>query len=146
MAVLRDQPYANARFVVEIDGMETQAFAEVHLPEMSDDVVEYRDGTDKDAAPRKLPGRPRYGTMTLRRGFRGGLELHQWWREATNGGQGGRRNVLVRLLDEGATSVVAEWRLRAAWPARHWFSPLVAQGCETLMENVELACDSVELS
>ena len=48
MAVFRDQPYGNARFVVQIDGLQSQAFAIVHPPEFVADAVEYRDGVDAE--------------------------------------------------------------------------------------------------
>jgi phage tail-like protein len=145
MAVFRDQPYGNARFVVQVDGVPAQAFSEVHLPEFSDEVVEFREGSDPEGASRKVPGRPRFGTLLLRRGFRGSLELYEWWRQATAGEASGRRNVRVQLLDEGAANVVAEWELRGAWPARYYLSALVAQGGDVLVENAEVACDRVEM-
>jgi phage tail-like protein len=145
MAILRDQPYGNARFLVHIDGLATQAFAEVHLPEFADDAVEYQEGGDAEAPPRKVPGRPRFGSLVLRRGFRGSLDLYQWWRQATSGDPGGRRALRVQLLDEGAVNVVAEWVVDGAWPVRYAVAPLVAAGGEVLMEQAELACESVEI-
>jgi len=145
MAVFREQPYGNAQFVVEIDGLEQRSFTEVHLPVFSDEAVEYRDGNDPDRASHKMPGRPRIGTLVLRRGFRGNLDLYQWWRSATSGESGGRRSVSVQLLDEGATTVVAAWRLRNAWPVEYSVAPLSAQGGQVLIEQVEVACDRADL-
>ena len=145
MAVFRDQPYGNARFVVQIDGLASTAFAEAHPPELGGEVVEYQDGNDPEGESHKIPGRPRFGPLRLRRGFRGDLELYAWWRQATGGDPAGRRMVRGQLLDEGATGVVAEWVLHGAWPVRYAVNPLLAQGGEILMEEVEVVCDGVEL-
>lgn len=145
MAIARDLPYGNARFVVQIDGVEDGAFAEVVLPELSEAVVEYRDGTDREGASHKLPTRPSVGPMLLRRGFRGTLSLSRWWRQVADGAPDARRDVLVQLFDEGMTAVVAEWRLHRAWPRRYAVSPLDARGTDVVVEEVELVGERLDL-
>lgn len=146
MAIARDLPYGNARFVVQIDGIEDGAFAEVVLPELSEAVVEYRDGSDRAGASHKVPARPSIGPMLLRRGFRGTLSLYRWWREVADGAPAARRHVLVQLFDEGMTAVVAEWRLYEAWPRRYAVSPLNARGTDVVVEEVELVGERLELA
>jgi phage tail-like protein len=145
MAVVRDHPYGNARFRVEIPGIEEDAFAEVYLPELTTAVVEHRDGSDRDGAAHLLPGRPQLGRLILRRGFRGSLSLHQWYRQVAEGDAGARRDVLVQLFDEGMAAVVATWRLHAAWPVKYSVSPLCAAGNEVVVEEVELVGERLEL-
>ena len=138
MAIVRDYPYGNARFLVQIDGVEEAGFAEVHLPELTELVAEYREGGDREGPPHLLPERPQVGRMLLRRGFRGSLSLYRWYRQVADGEQGARRDVAVQLFDEGMAAVVATWRLRGAWPARYAVSPLRALGGEVLTEEAEL--------
>lgn len=145
MAILRELPYGNAQFDVQIDGLEDEPFGEVHLPELSEGVVEYRDGKDRDGASHKVPARPAVGPAVLRRGFRGSLSLYRWYRAVADGAGGTRRNVLVRLFDEGRTAVVAEWRLHGAWPRRYAVSPLDARGCAVVTEEVELVCEQMDV-
>jgi hypothetical protein len=40
--------------------------------------------------------------------------------------------------------VVAGWVLHGAWPARYTVAPLLAQGGDVLIEEVEVVCDQVE--
>ena len=59
MAILRDLPYGNQHFRVDLgDGSDGPAagFSHVILPDISIDVIEYRTGNDKESAPHKLPG------------------------------------------------------------------------------------------
>ena len=60
MAVVRDNPYSNVNFIVEVDGVAAAGFSEVDLPEGRIDVIEYREGSDKTSDARKLPGRVGY--------------------------------------------------------------------------------------
>ena len=52
MAVLRDRPYGNFNFLVDLgsgtDGPET-GFCEVLMPEACIEVIEYRNGNDKES-------------------------------------------------------------------------------------------------
>ena len=72
MAILRDLPYGNQHFLVDLgDGTDGPAagFSQVVLPDISIDVIEYRNGNDKKTGTRKLPGLARYDNVTLRRGI-----------------------------------------------------------------------------
>ncbi|HLF19175.1 MAG TPA: phage tail protein, partial [Bacteroidota bacterium] len=60
MAVMRDRPYSNYNFLIEIGGVEAQGleagFSEVVLPDAFIDVIEYRNGNDRHSGTRKIPG------------------------------------------------------------------------------------------
>lgn len=143
MATLRAQPYLNCNFVVEIDGVASAAFAEATLPAMTVDVVDYRDGSDKLNAVRKLPGLTRFGNVTLKRGIVGDLALFHWIR-AVSQGQPDRRSVAVTLLDEQRNPVL-RWGLRNALPVKYEGVTLNAKGSEVAIESLELACEGVEV-
>jgi len=145
MAIIRDVPYGNARFTVEIDGIAQTGFAVVQLPEMILESTEYREGSEKTLPPQILPNRPRNGTLLLKRGFRGSLDLYQWWKAASMSAADARRLVVVRLLNEDNTAVVAQWKLSHAFPIRHGFAPLDGLDGGPLIEQVELACPAVEM-
>jgi phage tail-like protein len=144
MATLRDYPYGNAQFLVEIDGIAEAAFEQVLLPELAIAVVEFRDGGDAERAARKLPGPASYSNLVLKRGFAGSLTLYQWWQQTMQGEGDARRNVAVILLNE-ERSEVARWRLTNAFPARYTFSPLDALDGSELVECLELAFDALRM-
>ena len=60
MAVLRDRPYAQFNFLVDLGTGETDGpeagFQECSAISMSVDVIEYRNGNEKENNPRKLTG------------------------------------------------------------------------------------------
>jgi phage tail-like protein len=143
MPVRRDDPYLNFNFFVEIDGAEAAGFLEVDIPAAGIEVVEYREGGDRQSSPRQLPGRVSYGRLVLRRGFAGDDTLFEWWRAVAEGTLD-RRNVVVILLDE-ARNPVARWLVRNAWPTKVESSDLNALGNEVVIETLELAHDGVRL-
>ena len=148
MAVLRDRPYGNFNYLVDLgtgnsDGAEA-GFSEVQLPEAWIDVIEYRDGNDRENGVRKIPGRSHYGNIVLKRGAMGSLDLYSWWNDVRNGNIT-FRTVTIHLQNEDRTSVVMTWKLHRAWPVRYGFSELNATGHETLIESLELAFERLEM-
>jgi len=144
MAVLRDFPYGNAQFQVEIDGLAQTAFAQVLLPELVIAVEEYRDGNSPVRTARKIPGLPSYSNLVLKRGFAGSLDLYQWWQMTMQGDDNFRRNMAVILLDEEGNPV-ARWLFNNAFPAHYTLSILDAMDGSELVECLELAFDSFQM-
>jgi len=139
----RDDPYPNMNFLVEIDNVVSAGFSEVELGDAVVEAIEYREGADRQAAPRLLPGRVRYGPVTLRRGFAGDATLFQWWLAIAEGLLD-RRDLAVVLLDE-ARNPVARWQLRRAWPTKYEAGPLDARGNDVVIETLELAHEGLRL-
>ncbi|MDX6613456.1 MAG: hypothetical protein QOD75_2642 [Blastocatellia bacterium] len=149
MPVMRDKPYSNYNFLVDIgagDPSSVEAgFSEVDIPPATIDAIEYRTGNDKVSEVRKIPGRAHYGNLVLRRGVIGSLSLYQWWNDVRNGNVQAGRNVTVQLQNEDHTEIVMTWKFLHAWPVRYEFSPLQAKGRETLIETLELAFERMEM-
>jgi len=149
MAVLRERPYSNYNFLVDLGTGETDgpraAFCEVILPEARIDVIEYRSGNERESEIRKIPGRARYGNVIFKRGVIGELDLYSWWNDTRNGNIQSFRTVTVQLQNEEHTDVVLTWKFLRAWPTCYEFSPLEAKGKETLIEILELAFERMEM-
>ena len=149
LSVQRNNPYGNYNYLVDLgtgDPQGVQAgFSEVLLPETSIDVIEYRNGNERESGTRKLPGRVHYSNAILRRGVIGSLDLYQWLNQVRNGDQNAYRNITIMLRNEDRTQIVLTWKLRRAFPARYSFSPLQAKGKEILIESLELALDRMDM-
>jgi len=149
MAVLREIPYGNFNFLVDLGAGPTEGseagFAEVILPEASVEVIEYRNGNDRESGVRKIPGRAHYGNFILKRGVIGALDLYRWWDQVRHGDANGYRTVVIQLQNEDRTAVVLTWKLLRAWPVRYKFSNLEAKGKEALVEMLELAFERMDI-
>ena len=149
MAVLRDRPYAQFNFIVDLgtgqtDGPEA-GFQECSGIAMSVDVIEYRNGNDKENNPRKLTGLTRVSDVTLKRGIIGSLALYQWINQIRNGDPAAARTVVIQLQNEDHTAVVMTWKLRGARIIKHTSGPLNAKGTDVAMEEITLAYERLEL-
>jgi phage tail-like protein len=147
MAILRDLPYGNQHFLVDLgDGNEGTAagFSEIVLPDIAIDVIEYRNGNDKESGTHKLPGLTRYDNVILRRGIIGSLNLYGWINQVRNGDANAKRTVTITLLAEDLTAVLT-WKLLRAWPVKYSFRDLNAKGTDVAIEQLVLAYERLEM-
>jgi phage tail-like protein len=149
MAVLRERPYAQFNFLVDLgtgaaDGPQA-GFQECGPIGMSVDVIEYRNGNEKGNEVRKLTGLARVNDVTLKRGIIGSLDLYQWLNQIRNGDQTAYRNVTIQLQNEDHTEVAMTWKLFRARIIKHVSGPLNALGCDVAMEELTLAYERLEL-
>jgi phage tail-like protein len=149
MAVLRDRPYAQFNFLVDLGTGDTSGpeagFQECSEISMSVDVIEYRNGNDKENQPRKLTGLARVGDVTLRRGVIGSLNLYQWLDQIRNGDAAAFRTVVIQLQSEDHTAIVMTWKLLRARIIKHTSGPLNAKGTDVAMEELTLAYERLEI-
>ena len=149
MAVLRDLPYAQFNFRVDLGTGETEGpqagFQECSEIGTTVDVIEYRNGNDRENNVHKLAGLARMSDVTLRRGIIGSLDLYEWLDQVRNGDQAAVRTVTIQLLNEDHTAVVQTWRLLRARIVKHVSGPLNAKGTDVAMEELTLAYERLEL-
>jgi phage tail-like protein len=149
MAVQRDRPYAQFNFRVDLGNGVTEGpqagFSECSAIEMSVDVIEYRNGNEKENAVRKLTGLARYPNVTLKRGIIGSLDLYTWLDEIRSGDENAFRTVTVQLMSEDHGNVVQEWKLLRARIVKHVSGPFNAKGEDVAMEELTLAYERLQL-
>lgn len=148
MAVLRDFPYAQFNFLVDLGTGNTDGpqagFQECSAIGTTVDVIEYRNGNDRENNVRKLAGLARVSDVTLRRGIIGSLDLHEWLDQVRNGDQA-VRTVTIQLLSEDHAAVVQTWRLLRARIVRHVSGPFDARGTDVALEELTLAYERLDV-
>ena len=149
MAVLRDRPYLQFNFLVDLGTGTTDGpragFQECSEIGMSVDVIEYRNGNSKENSVQKLTGLNKAADVTLKRGIIGSLDLYDWLDDIRNGNQAAFRNVTIQLQNEDHTQVVQTWKLRRARIVKHVSGPLNAKGCDVAIEELTLAYERLEM-
>ena len=82
MAVLRDRPYNQFNFLVDLGTGNAEGrqagFQECSQIGMEVAVAEYRNGNDKENSVRKITGLNKAMDVTLKRGVIGALDLYSW--------------------------------------------------------------------
>src|SRR5688500_2643366 len=104
MAVLRERPYVQFNFLVDLgdgttDGVQA-GFQELSNIGMEVTVAEYRNGNEKENSVRKITGLNKSTDVTLKRGVIGSLNLYQWLDQIRNGDQAALRTILIHQQNE----------------------------------------------
>ncbi len=148
MAVLRDRPYVQFNFLIDLgdgtDGPEA-GFQECSNIGMEVTVAEYRNGNEKENSVRKITGLNKATDVTLKRGVIGSLNLYRWLDQIRNGDQNATRTVTISLQNEDHTEVVQTWRLLRARVIKHVSGPMNAKGTDVAMEELTIAYERLEM-
>lgn len=143
MASSRPFDHLNSfRFMVEIEGMASTAFASCDGLEISIDVIQVADGNSKLRLFNKQPGLVHCHNIVLRRGLTRSSELWDWFDKATHG-QVERRTGAITVLDNDIQPV-RRYVFRDAWPCRWKSLVLDASRSDVLIEELELAVETIE--
>lgn len=149
MATLRDRPYVQFNFLVDLgdgvtDGPQA-GFQELSGIGMEVTVSEYRNGNHKENSVMKITGMNKSTDVTMKRGVIGSLNLYQWLDQIRNGDQKAMRTVTIQLQNEDHTSVVQTWKLLRARIVKHTSGPFNAKGTDVAMEELVLAYERLEM-
>jgi phage tail-like protein len=149
MAVLRDKPYVQFNFLVNLGDGNTEGpeagFQECSNIGMEVTVAEYRRGNDKENSVRKITGLNKATDVTLKRGVIGSLNLYNWLNDIRNGNQSAERTVIIQLQNEDHTEIVQTWKLLRARIIKHVSGPMNARGTDVAMEELTLAYERLEM-
>ncbi|MGO1068743.1 phage tail protein [Lysobacter sp. CA199] len=149
MAILRDRPYVQFNFLVDLgdgvtDGPQA-GFQELSGIGMEVTVSEYRTGNAKENAVMKITGMNKSTDVTMKRGVIGSLNLYRWLDQIRNGDQNAKRTVTIHLQNEDHTQIVQTWKLLRACIIKHVSGPFNAKGTDVAMEELVLAYERLEM-
>jgi phage tail-like protein len=149
MAVLRDRPYVQFNFLVDLGSGVTDGpqagFQELSNVGMEVTVAEYRTGNMKENSVQKITGLNKATDVTLKRGAIGSLDLYNWLDQIRNGDQTAYRTVTIQLQNEDHTQVVQTWKLLRARIIKHVGGPFNAKGTDVAMEELTLAYERLTM-
>lgn len=149
MAVLRDRPYVQFNFLVDLGTGNTDGpdagFQEISNIGMEVTVAEYRNGNAKENSVSKITGLNKATDVTMKRGVIGSLTLYNWLNQIRNGDQTAFRTVTIHLQNEDHTAIVQTWKLLRARIIKHVSGPMNAKGTDVAMEELTMAYERLEM-
>jgi phage tail-like protein len=142
---LPNDAIASYHFAVEIDGVEIAQFAEISGITSEMDVIEFSEVTpDGKSLIRKVPGKKKPPTITLKRAKNVSTSLWDWHYQAKQGKiADARRNGSIILFDY-ENGEVARYNFLNAWPSKITMGTLKAGSNEMLMEECSIVCEDLE--
>jgi len=140
----QDYPLPRFHFRVEWGGAKF-SFTEVTGLIMEREKIEYRHSDSKDFNKIALPGLVKNNNITLKRGkFEKDFDYNQWLDDVANDRVNGRRDVIIKLLDEKHQPVAA-WSATRCFPVKVSAPDLKSDANEIAVESLEIAHEGVKL-
>lgn len=133
-----------ARFSITIDGYEIASFSELQGITTEVEPVELMESSDKEVILKKLPGKAKPPTVTLKRGKNSSMELWAWHEAVLMGDIVAARKSCSLVMYGTDGKAVARYHLEHAWPSKLEVGALKAGASEVLMETVTLVSERIQ--
>lgn len=133
-------PYGAFRFKLEVDGVALGHFKSCSGLKHEIEVLEFQEGGSNEFK-HKLVAQGSYPNIVLKLGFVSNGIAEDWHYEyaAADAKKGERKTVRIYLLADDAQTIVGQWTLKDAWPAK-WEGPEFDGSSDNLaVETLEIA-------
>ena len=121
---MANYPLPKFHFQVQWGGTNI-GFTEASGLDITNDVIEYRDGASPEYHKIKMPGQRKFSNITLKRGIF-------------------KSDITISLLDETLSPVVV-WKIKNAWPTKVTSTDLKADGNDVAIETLEIAHEGLTI-
>jgi len=133
-----------ARFSIVIDSYQIASFSELIGISTEVEPVELLESTEKEVMLKKLPGKRKPPTLTLKRGKNQSMELWLWHEAVLMGDIVAARKSCSLVMYSTDGTAVARYHLEMAWPSKLEVGGLKAGASEVLFETVTLVCEHIQ--
>ncbi len=140
---MADYPLPVFHFQVQWGGTNL-GFAEVSGLNIEVQMIEYRDGLSPVYSSIKMPGIPKYGNITLKRGVLPADNEFYDWLNTTKLNKVERRDLTISLMNENHEPVMT-WKAVSAFPVKVEGPGLKATGNEVAIESIEVAHEGLTI-
>lgn len=115
----REDPLVGFHFMLDVQGTVQGYFTEVSGIGSETEVAEQK-VVNKEGIQivLKVPGRLKWGDITLKRGLTSNLEIWNWRKLVEDGNvKGARKNGSIVMYDQ-SLKAIAQWDFKNAWPSK----------------------------
>jgi phage tail-like protein len=135
---------AAARFSLTIDGVEIGQFSELAGINSEVEPVEIIEAEGGKISLKRLPGKRKPPTVTLKRGKNKDMSVFAWHQSVVEGQLAAARKSCTLTMYDTRGTAVAKYYLESAWPSKVEISGLKAGASEVLYETVTLTCEDIQ--
>jgi phage tail-like protein len=138
-------PVVGFHFSLELQGKVTGYFTECSGIGSEHEVVEHKVVTpDGHQKVMKIPGRLKWGDITLKKGVTSSMEIWEWRKKVEDGQvDAARCNGSITMFDQRLTPV-AQWDFEGAWPTKVSGPTPKADGNEVGLEELTIAHEYIK--
>lgn len=144
MALGREDPLVSFNFALEVQGVINGYFTEVSGLGSEHEVVEHKVMAEGREMVMKIPGRLKWGDITLKRGITSNMDVWDWRKDIEDGNvDSARHNGSVIMYDQHDNEV-ARWNFENAWPSKVSGPSPKSDSNEIGLEEMTLVCEYIE--
>lgn len=138
----RKDPLITPRFTVKFGSKLQGSFREVTVVTAEHEPAEYKFADDKgQPGYYAIPGRMKFGRITLKRGLTDDMSAWKWRKEVEDGNiKSARTNGSILMYDQDGAPL-AEFNFENAWPLKVSGPAPNANSNDIAMEEVEVICE-----
>ena len=137
-------PLLGFNFGIEVQGIITGYFTECSGLGSENEVVDHKIVKDGKEIVRKLPGRLKWGDITLKRGVTANLDFWDWRKMVEQGNVSkARKNGSIIMFDQEHTEV-ARWNFNSGWPSKISGPSVKSDGNEVSVEELTIVHEGIE--
>jgi phage tail-like protein len=146
MTATHDAEFQGAYFAVEIDGLSLAFFTACSGLSMEFEVMEYKNITGSGAmkTTTKIPGKPKYSEVVLKRGFTPGTELRDWFNEVAEAAKETPYKTGAIVVYDRTQKEVARFSLLNMWPSKMSVNDLNAGTDEVMVEELTMQHEFID--
>ena len=132
------QDFQGSFFSLEVDDVKLGFFTACSGISIEFDVVSHKTAqANGKHLERKIPGRPKYGEVVMKRGYSSNKDLYDWFDKVVVAGKFERKTAAIVVMDRDGTEV-ARFNLDKCWPSKLSGSDLGAKSDEVVIEEVTI--------
>ena len=141
----REDPLVGARFKIDVGGVIKGYFTECSGLGSENEITEHKVVNEKGVeVVMKIPGRLKWGDITLKRGITADMGLWDWRKMVEDGDvAGARRDGSIVMYDQSLTEK-ARWNFLQAWPSKISGPTPKADSNEISVEELTLVHEYIE--
>jgi phage tail-like protein len=115
----REDPLVGFHFAIDVQGVIKGYFTEVSGLGSESEIAEQKVVNEKGVqVVLKVPGRVKWGDITLKRGLTSNIDLWNWRKMVEDGNvKAARKNGSIIMFDQ-SLKAVAQWDFKNAWPSK----------------------------
>jgi phage tail-like protein len=143
--VLQGDPLVSYNFGIEVEGIISGFFTECSGLGSESEVIEHKVvGTNGKEVVRKIPGRLKWGDVTLKRGVTTNMDFWDWRKMVEDGNVAqARKNGSIIMYDQEGTEV-ARWNFERGWPSKISGPSVKSDGNEVVVEELTLVHEYIK--
>lgn len=140
----REDPLLGFNFGLEFQGAVTGYFTEIGGVGSEHEIIEHKIVDDKGhEIVQKIPGRLKWGDISLKRGVTSAMDIWDWRRQVEEGDmKGARKNGSIVMLDR-EYKTVARWNFENGWPSKVSGPTLKADSNEFGIEELVIVHEGI---